>query len=228
MINLLLVALIGAAGYELHRRWKDAGANERQALSRSPAPAILPAMPQAAKSEPVRPANYFEVAQKLLFAKDRNPTVVVEVAPPKPMPALPYVYGVLDIGDGPTAFMALRGQGQKGIRPGDQIGEFKLLAASHDQITLEWDGQKLTKKVAELRDRDNSAPVAAPAAAAPVAANATPPPPQPSTTPGADAGNGTRMCMAGDNSPAGTTADGYRKVLQRSAFGTYCFWEPAK
>lgn len=35
-----------------------------------------------------------------------------------------------------------------------------------------------------------------------------------------------RLCAAGDESPAGTTAEGYRKVLSVDMIGTSCIWEP--
>jgi mannose-6-phosphate isomerase-like protein (cupin superfamily) len=43
--------------------------------------------------------------------------------------------------------------------------------------------------------------------------------------PGADVGDGYRSCVPGDSSPAGTIADGYRKVMSTSPFGVSCGWE---
>lgn len=43
--------------------------------------------------------------------------------------------------------------------------------------------------------------------------------------PGADVGLGYRSCLPGDNSPSGTIADGYRKVMTTSPFGVSCGWE---
>jgi mannose-6-phosphate isomerase-like protein (cupin superfamily) len=43
--------------------------------------------------------------------------------------------------------------------------------------------------------------------------------------PGADLGLGYRGCVAGDNSPAGTIVDGYRKVMTTGPFGVSCGWE---
>jgi mannose-6-phosphate isomerase-like protein (cupin superfamily) len=43
--------------------------------------------------------------------------------------------------------------------------------------------------------------------------------------PGADVGEGYRSCLPGDNSPSGTIADGYRKVMSTSPFGVSCGWE---
>jgi hypothetical protein len=43
--------------------------------------------------------------------------------------------------------------------------------------------------------------------------------------PGANVGQGYRGCVAGDNSPAGTIVDGFRKVMTTSPFGVSCGWE---
>jgi hypothetical protein len=43
--------------------------------------------------------------------------------------------------------------------------------------------------------------------------------------PGADVGQGYRGCLPGDNSPAGTIVDGYRKVMSILPFGVSCGWE---
>jgi hypothetical protein len=43
--------------------------------------------------------------------------------------------------------------------------------------------------------------------------------------PGADVGEGYRGCLPGDNSPSGTIANGYRKVMTTSPFGVSCGWE---
>jgi hypothetical protein len=43
--------------------------------------------------------------------------------------------------------------------------------------------------------------------------------------PGDDVGLGYRSCAPGDNSPGGTIADGYRKVVTTSPFGVSCGWE---
>ena len=39
---------------------------------------------------------------------------------------------------------------------------------------------------------------------------------------------GYKTCTPGDSSPAGTVADGYRKVLVATPFGNSCHWEEVK
>jgi hypothetical protein len=37
-------------------------------------------------------------------------------------------------------------------------------------------------------------------------------------------GEGSKACVPGDNSPAGTVADGYKKVIEATPFGNACRW----
>jgi hypothetical protein len=232
-LNVALALLIGGACWRLRVEWVDAHKHERDVLNAKLKPAAgLPYAPSAAP-QPVTPVQYLDVATKDLFSKDRNPTIVVEPPPPppppKPMPALPIVKGILNI-QGVTAIMSEAGkQGQKEVRPGDQIGEFKLLAINTQEIVLEWDGQEVRRNVEDLFDR--SIPEPAPAAAAPAAAagpalnkpamNAT-------AAPGVDIGMGKKSCVAGDNSPPGTVVDGMKKITWDTPFAKGCAWEPAK
>jgi hypothetical protein len=56
----------------------------------------------------------------------------------------------------------------------------------------------------------------------------TPPPPA-QAAPGEDlGGRGISACQKGDTSPAGTTANGMRKVIKNNPFGASCYWEPVK
>jgi hypothetical protein len=239
LLNLLLLAALVVSAYELRRRWLDARAREATILAASrpaPAPPAAPAPAPPAAPAPARPADYFEVAEKFLFSRDRNPSVVEEKKPeppPKVMPNFPAVYGVMDIGMGPIVFMAADGGAQQGYRLGEKIGEFVLKAASQDEITFEWDGKDITKSLDELRAKPD-APVA-PRAAAPLSASAAAPvapPPKPPENirpaPGPDIGGGRRGCLPGDNSPAGTVVDGYKKVAYNYAFGPICFWESTR
>src|SRR6202035_3233990 len=82
-------------------------------------------------AEPVRAAGYIDIAQKDLFSKDRNPTVVVEAAPAPakpPMPKLPLFHGLVDLGDGPMAIMSDGAKApHRDYQPGDKVGAFTLV-----------------------------------------------------------------------------------------------------
>jgi hypothetical protein len=149
------------------------------------------------------------------------------------MPNFPAVYGVMDIGMGPTVFMAADGGAQQGYKPGEKIGEFLLKAANQREITFEWDGKDITKSLDDLRAKPETP--AAPRAATPLAASAAapvaPPPKPPENVrpaPGPEIGGGRRGCLPGDTSPAGTVVDGYKKVSYSYAFGPICYWESSR
>ncbi len=230
LVNLALAALSVAGGVHLRRAWIDARAREQAVLRKRIRPAPAPPVYTPPADEPVKAAGYSDIAQKMLFSKDRNPVVVVAPPPPPkpvPMPPLPLFHGVLDVGDGPIAIMSLGPKGpHRDYQPGDEVGPFKLVAVDNEVLVLEWQGQTIKKKVDEFLDRS-----AAAAAAGPAPANsAAPPPPvqKASAEPGGDLGGGIKACQPGDNSPAGTVADGMRKVLKVTPFGARCFWESEK
>ena len=231
--NLALLALSAAGAVHLRREWTEARAREQAVLLKPIQPAPPPPNPALPAAVTVRAADYNDIAQKMLFSKDRNPVVVVEPPPvpkPVPMPALPLFHGVLDLGDGPMAIMS---EGPKGphrdYQPGDKVGAFKLVAVNNEELVLEWEGQTITKKLDEILDRSTGAPPApGSAAAAKPAAPVTPPVATAAATPGGDLSPGIKACQPGDTSPAGTVADGMRKVIRPSPFGSRCYWESEK
>jgi hypothetical protein len=231
LLNAVLLALTAALFWQLRLRWLEGQARELQVLKQPAARAVstppaAPGAPPAAQS-----AGYLEVAQKTLFSKDRNPDVVVEVAVPKAVPPFPVAYGVSIMGD--KAAVNLRekqGERSKWYMPGDKVGEFVLASVERDGIVLEWDGREFRKKLRDLKPESETAaaPVAAPAAAAPAAVTVTPTTVASTPAPAAGPGNETRPGMrecTGDNLPAGTIRDGYRKVLIPSPFGDMCRWD---
>ncbi len=235
LLNLALAALIAGAAWRLRLEWKAGRQHEnavlRQKLKPSPAPPYSP-LPAA---QPVVPATYLDIAQKMLFSRDRNSTVVVETAPPpppKPMPPLPVLHGIMNIGDGPTAIMSEKKDApNREVRPGQEIGEFKLLALSTGEIVLEWDGKEVRRRLDELLDRSVPAQAAA-AAQPPAVGNAQPATPKIQVNapagPGTDIGNGVKACVAGDSSPPGTVVDGMKKSVFNTPFGQGCRWDPVK
>jgi len=230
LLNLLLLAGLVLIGRELRSNWRAARAREEAMRAKQVKPPAPPPVTQAVAPQPVVAAGYIDVAQQTLFAKDRNPNVVVEQEKPKPVPAFPKLYGVMNLGDGVLAILSDGRTRQKPYRPGDQVGEFKLSEIQADSLVFEWDQKKFPKKFSELQDRaaePASAVESTPRqAAAPVtpAAPATPAKPGP----GPDMGGGLSACNANDASPAGTVVDGKRKVITESPFGKVCRWEPVR
>ncbi|MBM3775899.1 MAG: hypothetical protein FJW37_12170 [Acidobacteria bacterium] len=231
LVNLALLALAALAGLRLRQQWSAAHAHERAVLGRSlhaAAPPPLSAAPPPAK---IKAADYLEIAQKMLFTKDRNPVVTVEAAAPpplKPLPPLPLFFGVMNFGDGPTVLMAAKpGSPHVDVRLGDQIGDFTLVSLEGDDLVLDFEGRPVRKSRRELARTAAEVEISRrPAAGAPAA---SPPPPRPSapvkSAPGVDTGRGTRACLPGDPAPPGTVVDGYRKMAKVGMFGPECYWE---
>jgi hypothetical protein len=244
---ILNVALFAATAVGLWRFRSDyRQAQERYGVLRLAAPAPAPAPKPASPAPPVQPGSFLDAAAKYLFSPDRNPTVVVEAPKVKPRPELPVLYGVLDVGGGPIALLAAKpNERHKPVRVGESIGDFKLLAAASDQITLEWEGEKIEAAVAELRPRlAPEAPAAGGAAAAasagggaaapgPASKNATVLSPNISGRPGEyligapmqGAAGTIYASPPGDTAPHGTVHQGKRKVVRQTPFGQQSWWE---
>ena len=227
LLDLALLATVIVLALEVRDKWfetrKRSEVMFRQALKQFPPPPYspLPSVPG------VTAASYSEVAMKDPFSSDRNPTVVVEPPKEKPMPELPVYYGIMNLNDGETAIMSARnGEPSMGVHFGEKVGEFTLVAVEDDQVTLEWNGKTVKKKVSELRPR-------ADAGRAAVARTVEAPPPPPKAQPAVshgeaspweDLGGGLRSCRPGDDSPAGTQKDGWRKVVVVTPMGNACHW----
>lgn len=241
-LNLLLVALTAAACWRLRAVYVE----REQASMRFFAQQVQPlAPPMVLIPDPptaLAAANYLEVAQQLMFSRDRNPTVIVEVVAPKPMPALPLYYGMINLGDGPKVVLAVeKDKGQRSYRVGQQVGDFTLVAIEPAGLVFEWEGKRVPAAYSEIRDTKPAAQAttqaasrAAPAASTqqaqrPASAQAATSIGSTSTAgPGVDTGSDVRPCVAGDNSPAGTVSGGFKKVLANSPFGKSCYWEKVR
>ncbi|MGA1990635.1 MAG: hypothetical protein ABSH46_06215 [Bryobacteraceae bacterium] len=228
LLDFALAVIVCVLVVQARDRWTEARKRSEvmfsQALKQLPPPPYspLPAVPG------VTAAAYSAVALKCPFSADRNPTVVVEPPKEPPMPPLPIYYGIMNLSDGETAIMSAKaGEPSQGIHFGEKVGEFTLLAVEDDKVTLEWNGKTVTKKVSELR-----APAETSRAAASRLAEASPPKTQQplapaDASPSDDIGGGARACRKGDDSPAGTLKDGWKKVLIMTPMGNGCHWERA-
>lgn len=234
-LDLALLVAIGAVSWRLRENWAAARAREQKLYRETRRAAQSPGVSVPAAPEPVTAAGYADIAQKMLFSKDRNPTVVIEPAPappPKPMPPLPVLYGVMNLLDGATVIMSERvNTPHQGVRTGDKVGEFTLVAVTRDEITLDWDGTAITKQIDEMIDRSAKEPAQPPSETGrsqQTAVNAVAQQPvqqRAEAVPGVDVGKGMRSCLPGDTSPAGTVSNGYRKVVRATPFGDQCHWE---
>jgi hypothetical protein len=249
-LDLLLLALCAVGVWRMTEFRKERLAEQTSFLKRKEVPVPAPVVLMPPKPTPVTAGPYLEVAQKLLLSADRNPSVILDVVPPKVMPPLPRAYGAMDFGDGPRVVLAAaHGAAQRSYAPGETIGEFKLLTITQAGLVFEWDGQQVAALFEQLRD---TAPVVAARAGAGKAAPAKSSSAVASSSgqnvaaksggangsgvqtiasssegqgkPGAGKG-WARSCAAGDTAPAGTVTDGYRKVVQDLGFFKNCYWE---
>jgi hypothetical protein len=235
LVDITLLVLVILAATTLRQRYVEGRTREEALLKKIiPVPAAPHVAPLPAQS-PATAAQYLEVAQKMLFSKDRNPNVILDPPaappPPPPMPDLPVAYGVMNLGDGPTAILSVKSGAQhRGYRPGEKIGDFKVVALNNKEIVLEWQGKYVKKNFEELADRRPTVPQQAapePQQQAPTQQTTTQSIGKPEG-PGQDMGNSTRACVPGDTTPAGTVQDGLRKVVNKTPFGESCRWEPVK
>lgn len=238
LLNAVLLAGCAAAGWRLKTMHEERARRQEAFRKETTQPAPAPPLSLPAPQPQVSAATYLPVAQHLLFSKDRNPDVVIEVAAPKPVPPLPRYYGLMNFGEEPRVILAVQGKAQKSYVAGDPVGDFRLAAIEPDGLVFEWEDRTIRAKFEELRDKSEAPPAQPQRAAQPVKAS----PPQPAAQeqgaavstvsslgdtkgPGGEAGAATRPCQPGDTSPAGTVSDGYRKVLARTPFGQTCYWE---
>ena len=154
-------------------------------------------------------------------------------------------------GDGPIALLVEKaGMPEKAIKPGETIGQFKLVDVNTNEITFAWsyNGELVRRSLSSMMDRtassssspssSSAASSAAAAAAAGVAesdARPAPPPAPPQAPPiksaigpGELTNQGTRICDPNDNTPAGSVVNGFKKTQGRTPFGAFCVWDPVK
>ncbi len=231
---LLLVGIYG--GVQLRNEYKAAKAREAALQRVRITPEQPPPFVALANDPPVLPSGYKDVAIKDLFHPSRNPDIVKELPPPPPppppMPALPRFHGQMNLGDGPLALLVEKpGMPEKAIKPGETIGQFKLVDVNTNEITFTWtfNGEVARRSLSELADNTVAVAAAAPDARQ-SPASAPPPPPVIKSTigPGALTGQGTRTCDPNDSTPAGTVVNGFKKTEGRTPFGAFCVWDPVK
>ncbi|MBC8166954.1 MAG: hypothetical protein H7Y20_13930 [Bryobacteraceae bacterium] len=234
LIDLTLLGLVLYTGTIVRDRWNQAELREQTLLRTMVPVAPVPVIPGLPGVSPVTPSAYMEIAQQFVFSRDRNPVVVIDPPPPPPppppMPNLPLAYGVMDLGTGPTIVLIDKPGGQqKGYRVGDTIGAFKVIALNSQDITFEWEGKALKKRIVDLVDKkaleappqQQTATQQRPATTAPQLTTLAPV----KAGPGVELGETSRACVPGDTTPDGTVQDGFKKVSSRNPFGISCRWE---
>ena len=237
LLNLVLAIALAMLGHVLWQHWQEAQLREDKLLSARIPPAPTPSVPARPMVQKLQPATYAEVAEKVLFSKDRNPEVIppppAPPPPPKPIPPFPSAHGVMIWGDVPPTVILSMGKGEQlNYRAGDKVGEFEIASITDQQIVFTWDGKSFVKNISDLE----ATAVAEPQQAA---ANVQPPPPggaapvqslAPQVGPGKNItpDGRAKSCDQNDPSPIGAVVDGYKKVAVSNPMAPnshFCRWQ---
>ena len=238
LLNLALLAILVAFTTELYRRTKDAR-QRYDIFERTGSGQRTHAFSRPAKPAAVRPSDYLAVVDRLLFSKDRNPIVTVEVPPPEvaARPDLPRFIGLMDLGDGPIALMASDSKAiPKPVARGEKVGEFTFVDAQGDSITFQWQDETIEVSQAEL----TGSPVqAAGTSLTPRGAAGRP---QPGSSARLDSQRegrvggqhnigpelvgrpGVYAADPKDSSPHGTEHEDFVKTVKKTPFGSQSWW----
>jgi hypothetical protein len=238
LLNLALVALLAFLYVRFRQVSASVAEREQRILGQKVAPQKYPPVPVLPVVGPVVGANYLDVAQRMVMARDRTPNVIIDPEPVKEkpvMPPLPVVQGLMMLTDPGIIMTEKPGAGQKTYHPGEKVGAFKLVAFDSNRVVLDWNGEMVERKLEDLLEKtaaptpgSSTGPVSGGAAPGPAVSSTVNPPAVAPQGPGVDIGGGYRGCAQNDSTPSGTIRDGLRKVEITTPFGKSCRWEPAK
>jgi hypothetical protein len=241
-LNVVLLALAGWLFWMLRLKWIELHQHEHTVLALSPAvrQRLMPPSPMPL-FKPMSATDYNDVAQKMLFSKDRNPNVIVDpppppppAPPPPPMPDLPAYYGTMALFGDPVILLKLPKGQQRKYHAGEMVGPFKLVSFDKQKVVFEWDDKIVERKPEELKEKESAMAMVqqntqdvSPTRVEPtiLIKPTAPDAPKISDKIGADNGAGIHQCVAGDTTPAGTVVDGYKKVVTFGMFGETCMWQ---
>ena len=197
-------------------------------------------VPRSPAPIPVHVADYTSAADRLFFVGQHTPgsgspasTPVLDRAPPA---ALPFLFGIADLGDGPSALLASEPGGRaRWISPGQSVGGYLLREIRDTELVFVRGGQRVVASTANLRagrpgvSRRQSGAV-----------DPSPQPPRATARRNrparlATAGGGYRIgtefrpgrfaADASDGARDGTVFEGYVRRVRSTPFGEQHWWE---
>lgn len=241
---IVLVGLLGlnlGLAWSLERYWKDYRSRTQWVYAQS-AP-VTSTSPSKLSRAPAAAQSFAEIVNRTIFRPERTNEAPSESAK---APELPLLYGTMNLGDGLFAMMAPGDQPtalSRPVRPGEEIGGYRLVSIADSQVGLSWGEKQFTVSVWESARKiprivEKPAPTVRPAQSP--AARA---PSGQGTTGGSAAsrsvvvGSGkTSGGFAGFNAPpaappdapVGAVVGGKRKVMRMSMMGPTYWWEDAE
>ena len=237
LLNLVLLGMAGLFAWTLRQRWLEAKAHEHTVLAVKVTPVPAPRLPAVPTTPPVFADRYADVAQKMLFSKDRNSTVIVDPLPARkepPVPPFPVAHGVM-IWPGVPAAIILSDKPkseQRSYHIGDKVGEFTIADINEQTLVLQWDGKTFEKNIKDLEDNtppEKTASAAPPPSSSTLGDSMQTPDSnihqEPANGPGAQISATERACTSGDTSAVGSVVEGYRKNVVQTPMGKSCGWE---
>ena len=249
LLNLALLALLVAGGFEFNRRLDQAN-SRYEILQRFDEPKEAPPFPSPQTPARVRQADYLPIVDRMLFYEDRNAIVEVEAPDEKVVvrPDLPVLSGVMNLGEGPIVLMADTAKDiPRPVAVGEKVGDYTFLGLAGDKLKLAWQGEEIEVSqdslvgepesggpaAARSAGGDSSSTAARRAATSRRRATRAETKAQPADTRkeiggrfsiGTEIRPGVFRADPRDTSPAGTEFEGYRKVVNPTPFGNQSWW----
>ncbi len=154
-LNALLLFSLFAICYIIWKRDRDSSSALR--LLRTASEKSPFSLPKALLGfSPLKSGPYLGVGTSNLFSPDRNATITLELPPVKALPAppLPRLAGVILMPGGAPTLLLSRSESKKhAYTNGDLVGDWRIVSFTRREVVLEWQGNRVTKPLAELIER---------------------------------------------------------------------------
>ncbi len=238
-LDFLLAALLAWGCWAVAAAYRDSASRDRIFDSES-LRKDLPSAPRSPAATPVRSAAYASITRRLFFAPPRAPgndSPVRRVGPDEAAPTrLPVLFGIADLGNGPSALLASApGQRAQWISPGQGIGGYLLREISDTQLVFARGSRRFAASPEDLRTHRARLPTrpagvggarSRPArSASRQAASARLPATRSGYRIGTEFRPGRFAADAGDGAEDGTVFEGYVRRVRETPFGAQHWWE---
>ena len=236
-VDFLLVGVLACGCWMFALEFREAGLRS-QIFDTGPVPSAMGEPFDPRRDAPVRESDFAAVWSLLDAPSPTRRGFAPAASEPvgAPFQQLPMLFGVADLGAGPTALLSA-GPGERAqwTVPGQTIGSFTLVQVSATELVFARDGRRIAATPAELREgprRIASPPRASTAprrlAGVPgIRTRSTPRPPNGTGRyrVGTEFRPGRFAADAADGATDGTVFEGYVRRVRETPFGTQHWWE---